>query len=191
MGKSVGQDLGLGRQGSDFLALCGDGRLCRLSPDAHHHGGGQCQAPAPRHAGTAHPFFNRNQGKIARERATRQRLFDAYVDRVFEARSDVTQIVAGMAYLNARIAAACATQTDLSARVDTYRTALDDGRTGASAYYAAWNDLIAAKTKVLDLEGQLAQAVVALELATGNYEIPMSGLRPHPSAAGPGKAKTP
>jgi len=39
------------------------------------------------------PIFNRNQGKIARERATRQKLFDEYVNRVFETRSDIERIV--------------------------------------------------------------------------------------------------
>jgi outer membrane protein, heavy metal efflux system len=137
------------------------------------------------------PIFNHNQGGIARERATRRQLFDAYVNRVFEARSDIEQIVSGIDYLNAQIAAAHATQTDLATLVDNYRTALADGRIGASALYAAWNDLIGAKTKVLDLEGQLAQTVVALELATGFYEIPVSDLSPHPSTTGPGKEKTP
>lgn len=137
------------------------------------------------------PVFNRNQGRIARERATRQQLFDEYVNRIFEARSDIEQSVSGIHYLNGQIAAARAAQTDLARLVDNYRAALADGQTRAPTYYAAWNDLISTKTKVLDLEGQLAQAEVALELATGFYEIPISGLSPHGSVTEPGKAKTP
>jgi len=137
------------------------------------------------------PFFNHNQGAIARERATRRRLFDEYANRVFEARSDIERIVSGIHYLNAQIAAARAAQADLATRADTYRTALADGRIGASTYDAAWNDLIDTKTKVLDLEGQLARAVVALELAAGFYRIPKTDLTPNRSTAEPGKEKHP
>jgi hypothetical protein len=59
---------------------------------------------------------------------------------------------------------------------------LADGRTDALIYYAAWNDFINAQTKVFALKGQLARAVVALELATGFYEIPKPD---QPSKAGP------
>jgi len=53
-----------------------------------------------------------------------------------------------------------------------------DGRTDAMIYYAAWGNFISAQMKVLTLKGQLTQAVVALELATGLYEIPKPGQLP-------------
>jgi cobalt-zinc-cadmium efflux system outer membrane protein len=118
------------------------------------------------------PIFNQHQGKIAIERATRQKLFDEYVNRVFEARSDIEQVESGIHFLNEQIAAAQAAEADLRRIEENYRDALAEGRTDALIYYSAWNDLIGAQTKVFALEGQLAQAVVALELATGFYEIP-------------------
>lgn len=75
-------------------------------------------------------------------------------------------------FLNEQIAAAQAAEADLRRVVENYRRALAEGRTGALIYYSAWNDFIGMQTKVFDLKGQLAQAVVALELATGFYEIP-------------------
>ncbi|MGE5190500.1 MAG: TolC family protein [Gemmatimonadota bacterium] len=118
------------------------------------------------------PIVNRGQGKIAVERATRKKLYDEYVNRVFEARSDIEKIESGIRFLDAQIAAARAAEADLGKLVENYRAALADGRTDALVYYAAWKDLIDAKTEVVDLEGQLARAVVALELATGFYEVP-------------------
>jgi len=118
------------------------------------------------------PIFNRNQGKIAIERATRQKLFDEYVNRVFEARSDIEQVQSGIHFLNQQIAEAQATEKGLAILEEHYRAALAEGRTDALIYYSAWHDLIGEQTKILDLEGQLAQAVVALELAAGFYEIP-------------------
>jgi cobalt-zinc-cadmium efflux system outer membrane protein len=121
------------------------------------------------------PIFNHNQGKIARERATRQRLFDEYVDRVFETHSDIELIVFGIRHMNEQIAAAKTSAAGLARLVASYRAAMAAGRTDAMIYYAAWNDHISAQMRVLALEGQLAQAVVALELAAGFYKLP----RPH------------
>ncbi|PNU20519.1 hypothetical protein C2E25_07310 [Geothermobacter hydrogeniphilus] len=118
------------------------------------------------------PIFNRGQGKIAVERATRKKLYDEYITRVFETRSDIEQIESGIRFLGEQIAASQATETDLGRLVDNYRRALADGRANALVYYAGWTDLIDAQIKVVDLKGQLAQAVVALELASGFYKIP-------------------
>jgi cobalt-zinc-cadmium efflux system outer membrane protein len=118
------------------------------------------------------PIFNHHQGKITAERATRKKLYDEYMNRVFEARSDIEQVESGVHFLNEQIAAAQAAQADFRRLEESYRVALAEGRTDALVYYATWNDLIDAQTKVVDLKGQLAQAVVALELATGFYEIP-------------------
>ena len=118
------------------------------------------------------PIFNRHQGKIAIERATRKRLYDEYMNRVFEARSDIEQIVSGIHFLNKQIAAAQLAEAELKKLVENYRKALEAHQANALVYYRTWTDLINAEIKVIDLKGQLAQAVVALELATGFYEIP-------------------
>jgi len=118
------------------------------------------------------PIFNRRQGTIAVERATRKKLYDEYISRVFEARSDIEQVESGIHFLNEQISAAQATEADLRRLTENSRKALADGRTDALVYYATWNDLIDAQTKLVSLKGQLAQAVVAIELATGFYKIP-------------------
>lgn len=118
------------------------------------------------------PIFNQGQGKIAVERATRKKLYDEYITRVFETRSDIGQVESGIRFLNEQIAAAQITEADVGRLVENYRAALTDGRADALIYYRTWTDLIDAQIKVLDLKGQLAQAVVALELATSFFEIP-------------------
>ena len=49
------------------------------------------------------PIFDHNQGHIAQELATRQTLFDEYVNRVFETRSDVVKYLTEIRWLNAQI----------------------------------------------------------------------------------------
>jgi cobalt-zinc-cadmium efflux system outer membrane protein len=118
------------------------------------------------------PIFNRNQGKIAIERATRQKLLDEYVNRIFEAQSDIKMLLSDIRFTNKQIAAAQASEVNLGGLVENYRVALTDGRIDALLYYTARKDLVSARMKVFSLKGQLARAVVALELVTGFYEIP-------------------
>ena len=118
------------------------------------------------------PIFNRNQGKIAEELATRQKLFDEYVNRIFEARSDIELIISGIHFTNEHIAAALKSEAVLGKLVENYRAALAEGRIDALIYYAVWNDYLSAQIKASALKGKLAQAVVALQLASGFYEIP-------------------
>jgi outer membrane protein TolC len=124
------------------------------------------------------PIFDRHQGKIACEQATRQKLFDAYVNRVFEAHADVELLLSGMHFMHEQIAAAQAAESDLKKLIESYHTALADGRIDALTYARVWNDLVSTQMQGFALQGQLAQALVALELATGFYEIP----QPDPSA---------
>jgi len=117
-------------------------------------------------------IFNRNQGRISFERATRQRLFDEYISRVFEAQFNIQMIRSRICFLNQQIAVAQAAEPELQKLVKNYRVALNEGRTDTLTYYAAWNDLASNRKKVIVLKGRLAKAVVALELAAGMYEIP-------------------
>ena len=137
------------------------------------------------------PVFNRNQGKITRERATRQKLFDEYVNRIFEAHSDIELLLSRIRFTNEKIAAAQTAETDLEGQEENYRDALADGRTDALTYYMAWNDLVSAHMKVLALQGQLAQAVVALQLETGFYKIPKPSGSLTTPATEPKEWKTP
>jgi len=118
------------------------------------------------------PIFNRHQGEIARERASRRMLFDEYANRLFETRSDIGLVLSGMRFLNEQIGSARASEAGLERLVESYRAALEEGRTDALIYFAAWNELADARMKILALKGELAQAVTALQLATGFYEIP-------------------
>ncbi len=115
------------------------------------------------------PVFNRNQGTIAAERATRQRLFDEFVSRTFDARADIATAVVDLRALNVQIADAQAAVPTLQRLVDTYKQALDHGNADVLSYYVAWNNLAQKRLGVLRLQQQLADTRIALELATGRY----------------------
>jgi len=117
------------------------------------------------------PIFNRNRGGIAVEQATRQKLFDEYMNRVFETQSDVHMLLSRIRFLNEEIAAAQQAEPELQKLEENYRAALSTGRVDILTYYGAWDNLTANRMKLITLKGQLAEAIVALESATGRYRI--------------------
>ena len=136
------------------------------------------------------PLFDRNQGRIAVERATRQRLFDEYTDRVFQARSDIEMILTRIRFLNRLIAAAQAAEADFQKLVNLYSGALAAGRADALSTYAARDQLADSRLKEIALKGQLAEAVIALELAAGMYRVPQPP-RTHTAAPAGGQEVSP
>ena len=115
------------------------------------------------------PIFDRNQGNIAIQKATRQQLFDEYTGRVFEARSTIAQTLEDIRAIADQIAAGEAAVPALQRVVDTYQAAVGQHNADVLSYYAAQNDLAQKRIDVLKLKQQLADNRVALEIACGRY----------------------
>ena len=118
------------------------------------------------------PLFDRNQGVIAIESATRAKLFDEYVSRLFEARGEVARLLADMRALQRQTEAAENSIPILQNVVDSYSAALLQGNADVLTYYNARADLITKRFELVDLKRQLADTHVALEIATGRYLAP-------------------
>ena len=118
------------------------------------------------------PLFDRNQGAIAVEDATRTKLFDEYMARLFEARGEVARLVADIAALQKQIEVAQQSIPVLQNVVDSYRAALLQGNADVLTYYNARSDLTNKRLELLDLRRQLADMEVALEIAAGRYLEP-------------------
>ena len=117
------------------------------------------------------PMFDRNQGVIAEAVATRQRLFDEYINRLFQARSDVVMLTTRINWLNQQIATAQAAQAKQQQLVEYYREAFDRGQADAVVYYGVWTTLIEKQIDTVKLQQALIEARVALELAAGVYDL--------------------
>ncbi|HUK91388.1 MAG TPA: TolC family protein, partial [Blastocatellia bacterium] len=118
------------------------------------------------------PLFDRNQGVIAIESATRAKLFDEYVSRLFEARGEVARLLADMRALQRETEAAENSIPILQNVVDSYGAAVLQGNADVLTYYNARADLISKQFELVDLKRQLADTHVALEIATGRYLAP-------------------
>ena len=115
------------------------------------------------------PFFDRNQGRIAIQEATRKQLFDEYVDRLFIARANVATLRSDMSSLKEQISAMKKSLPTLEDVVQRYHRALLEGIADVLTYYNAVNELITKKLQLLRLEQQLADQNIALEIAAGMY----------------------
>ena len=115
------------------------------------------------------PIFDRNQGNIAIETATRQKLLDEYGARVFEAHSDIATAVADIQSLNRQIAAAEEALPVLQHLVDIAKEASDQGAADVLGYFQAKTNLSQKSLQIIKLKQQLLDSRIALELASGRY----------------------
>src|SRR5438477_12445100 len=83
------------------------------------------------------PIFDRNQGVIATERATRQKLVDEYNQRAIEARSDIATAIADIRSLDRQVAAAEEALPLLEKLVDSAQTAIEQRNADVLSYYTA------------------------------------------------------
>ncbi len=117
------------------------------------------------------PLFDRNQGQVALAKATRQQLFDEYMARVAEARSQVRQALADLAVARAQLAAVDASLPELQRLV----SANEEAQRSRNADELAVRDARAAlATRQIEqnlLQQQLLELGVALEIATGRPSL--------------------
>ncbi len=113
------------------------------------------------------PIFDRNQGRIAIARATRKMLYDNYIARVFDARSQLEVAEEDIRLLQDRITAQSRAIEALSRLEQIYSQALKQGSADVVTYYRLVNHLISQRIRLIALRQQLEDNRIALELASG------------------------
>jgi outer membrane protein TolC len=118
------------------------------------------------------PIFDRNQGNISIESATRQKLFDEYAARAFAARWEIATAVADIEAANRQIATTEAALPAMEQLVKSYDAALRQGNADILSVYSARGALAQKRIDIAKLKQQLVASWLALELASGRY-LPM------------------
>lgn len=113
------------------------------------------------------PLFDRNQGVIASEAATRERLFAEYVERVAAARDDLAQVQAQADTIARRIVAADQTIAELELQVLALGRAEAARAVDAFTVGAIATQALQRRLEALTLRQQLAELRIAGELAAG------------------------
>jgi cobalt-zinc-cadmium efflux system outer membrane protein len=115
------------------------------------------------------PIFDRNQGRIAIERATRKQLFDEYINRVSNARSNIAVALSDMNSVERQIDTTEESVQSLKTLVDSYYKAFLEGNADVITYYNARKVLISKQIDVFKLKQNLTDLVIALEIESGQY----------------------
>ncbi|MGC9259204.1 MAG: TolC family protein [Phycisphaerae bacterium] len=115
------------------------------------------------------PIFDRNQGNIAIQKATRKLLYDTYIAREFSARSAIAMAYSDIRALGAQIAASDAAVKSLAKLVHTYQQALKFGNVDIVSYYMEVDQLVQKRINLIQLKNQLEHNRIALALAAGTY----------------------
>ena len=124
------------------------------------------------------PIFDRNQGRIAIERATRKQLFDEYASRLFEARADVAKIAEGLRSTAEQLKNNKKSVLELRQLAKRYHGAVDRGNASIFGYYQIMLQLYSSELKKPALQRQLVDFAIGLEIASGQYIFTGSRLRP-------------
>jgi outer membrane protein TolC len=109
------------------------------------------------------PVFDRNRGHIAMERATRERLRQAYQARLDDAAVEAGQARDQAALLKRQLEAVKARIPELSRVASGAQKALEAGELDAATYVNVHEQLLAKRAEAIRLQGELEQARVALE----------------------------
>jgi len=132
------------------------------------------------------PALDLNQGNIAIEQATRQKLFDEFTTRVFEARSDIAELLGEIESVTQKIAYAEAAVPVLERLVKTCEEAMAGGQMDILSHYRAKNDLAKKRIEILKLKQELVEMQIGLEIASGRY---LAGAKAPSAAAADGQAQ--
>ncbi len=115
------------------------------------------------------PLFDRNQGRIAYEEATRRQLYDEYMARLFAARAEVAQILSDLKAVQARRRASQETLPSLKTSAEGVERALALGAADLPSLQQAREAYLAQAMAEVRLRAEEADLGVALEIASGRY----------------------
>jgi outer membrane protein TolC len=123
--------------------------------------------------GVTLPLFNRGQGQVRLEEATRQQLYDQFLARRFQARAEVVQIRSDQAMVRQMRAAAEAARPALADQAKASEAAFRAGQLDLSSRAQARTALLQHLQTLVGLRGSLAELRIALEIAAGRSLAPV------------------
>ena len=115
------------------------------------------------------PFFDRNQGVIAKERATQQMLRDEYRARLFAARSDIARLTAQLHAADKEATLLATLQASRVAQLAGLRRAVETGQSDMADYDRARISLYTGRIHQADLEETTVDLNSALETVCGGF----------------------
>jgi len=128
------------------------------------------------------PIFDRGQGRIARARASRKRLYDEYAARLFEARADIAQLAPEIEIAEQRMSSLDEALSVQDSLVRSLHGGVEEGRIDAFTYLEALDSFYDSGIRRIDLNQRLIELGIALEIASGDYGLVGGAEKPAPES---------
>lgn len=119
------------------------------------------------------PIFDRNQGAIAIEKATRERLYDEYQARLDGAYSQVKGLLEQMRLVSEQYESIKNSLPDMEQTSGQAKAALDAGNLDITTYTGLQASLLKKRVEAITLEKTMLEQRIALQTLLGN-ELPRS-----------------
>jgi len=113
------------------------------------------------------PLWNRNRGRIAEARATREHLRRAYQARLDEATGSVDRVWHAAQLLQTQLKAVQTRIPELQRVAERARKSMEAGELDAGTYISLREALLAKRAEAIQLESTLAQSRIGLETLLG------------------------
>lgn len=121
--------------------------------------------------GVSLPLFDRNQGNIAIETATRQRLKDDYELRLLTTRSDMQRLLADLAILDRQQTASSAHAAQLDAALHSAEHAWQGGLIDWPTYLGIRSAALAADLDLINARQERSKQAIALQTLLGSIDL--------------------
>ena len=121
------------------------------------------------------PIFDRNQGQIALTKASRREIYDDYMARVFDARSDIGIAAANIRSLEEQIRQAQIAVGKYSTLANRDLRGLQAKAINIGAFAATTEQLERERILLVRLQYQLVKNLIALELSSGDGFLNLTG----------------
>ncbi len=128
------------------------------------------------------PFFNRNQGQIAIQRATRAAMRQAYQARLDQAVNQAHEVYRATRIMHRQLAQLRARLPVLKKTTEAARRSFEHGNLSAGTYISLRSSLLAKRAEAVRLEASLQSSQAALETLLG---MTLDGAHPQPGEAHP------
>jgi outer membrane protein, heavy metal efflux system len=117
------------------------------------------------------PIFDRNQGTIAIEKATRERLYDEYQARLNNAYSQVKGLLVQMRLVSKQYESVKSSLPDMEQTAERAKAALDEGDLDITTYTGLQAALLKKRVEAITLEKTMLEQRIVLQTLLGN-ELP-------------------
>ena len=115
------------------------------------------------------PIINRNRGEIAIAKATREQLYQEYVARLNQTRSDIATLIADLEIVHREEEIIRKQLPEMEKAERLMREGLNKGNITLITYESVLTSLLTNQLRLLTLQQTITEQMIGLQIAVGKY----------------------